>query len=86
VDRKPNERSVAVYVCMGFGQVKHKVAVCYKEHIKIYHPSSSLKCTSEWLTMQYASLSVLHGSNFKCPHHAKKLMCLEIELAFKSIS
>ena len=56
----------------------------------MYHPSWSLKCTSEWLTMQYASLSVLHGSNFKCPchampHHAKKLMCLETELAFKSI-
>jgi len=62
VDRKPNERSVAMYVCMYvcmcFGQVKHKVAVWYKEHIKIFHPSWSLKCTSEWLSMQHASLSV----------------------------
>jgi len=70
VDRKPSERSVAVCVCMCFGQVKHKVAVWHKEHIKIHHPSWSLNCTSEWLSMQYASLSVLHGSNFKCSRHA----------------
>jgi len=37
VDRKPNERSVAAYVCMCFGQVKHKVAVWHKEHIKSDH-------------------------------------------------
>jgi hypothetical protein len=61
---------------MCFGQVKHEVAVLYEEHIKIYHPKKTyaglLKGTSEWPSMPYASLSVLHGSNLNAhtmPHH-----------------